>query len=98
MTREEREYRDQQITDFRYRLVAELANPYLSAAERRALIQQKAGVEHEVPLLGRRRYTAGCIAKWLAIYRKHGKDGLSPRGRRDAGHSRSLGTPKRRCY
>ncbi len=90
MTEEEREYRDQQIADFRYQLVAELANPYLSAAERRVLIQRKAGVEHEVPFLGRRAYTAGCIAKWLAIYREHGKDGLSPRSRRDAGHSRSL--------
>ena len=47
MTRKEREYRDEQITDFRYRLVAELTNPYLSAAQRRALIQQKAGVEHD---------------------------------------------------
>ena len=90
MTQEEREYRDQQITDFRYRLVAEMANPYLSAAERRALVQQKASVEHEVPFLGRRKYTAGCIANWLAIYRKHGKAGLAPRARRDAGRPRSL--------
>lgn len=90
MTREEREYRDEQITDFRYRLVAELANPYLSTAERRALIRQKASIHHEVPFLGRRQYTAGCIANWLAIYRKHGREGLSPRARRDAGRPRSL--------
>lgn len=90
MTRDERAYRDEQITDFRYRLVAELANPYLSAAERRALIQQKASIRHEVPFLGPRQYTAGCIANWLAIYRKHGRVGLSPRGRRDAGRPRSL--------
>ena len=90
MTREEREYRDQQISDFRYRLVAELANPYLSAAERRALIQQKASVEHEVPFAGRRTYTAGCITNWLAIYRKRGRAGLAPRARRDAGRPRSL--------
>jgi len=90
MTREEREHRDRQITEFRYQLVAELANPYLSAAKRRALIQQKAAVEHEVPLLGRRRYTASCIHKWLMLYRKHGREGLAPRARRDAGRSRSL--------
>ena len=90
MTREEREYRDEQITDFRYRLVAELANPYLSAAERRALILHKANVEHEVPFAGPRKYTAGCIANWLAIYRKHGRAGLAPRARRDAGRPRSL--------
>jgi len=90
MTREEREYRDEQITDFRYRLVAELANPYLSAAERRALVLHKANVEHEVPFAGPRKYTAGCIANWLAIYRKHGRAGLAPRARRDAGRPRSL--------
>ena len=90
MTREEREHRDQQITDFRYQLVAELANPYLSGAERRELIRQKAAVEHEVPLLGRRRYTASCIHKWLLLYRKHGRAGLAPRARRDAGRSRAM--------
>ena len=41
MTPEQRAHRDQRITEFRYQLVAELANPYLSAAERRKLIQQK---------------------------------------------------------
>ena len=61
MTPEERAHRDQQITEFRYQLVAELANPYLSAAERRELIRQKAKVQHEVPFLGRRRYSVGCI-------------------------------------
>lgn len=90
MTREEREHRERQITEFRYQLVAELANPYLSGAERRELIRQKAAVEHEVPLLGRRRYTASCIHKWLLLYRKHGRVGLAPRARRDAGRSRTM--------
>lgn len=90
MTREEREHRERQITEFRYQLVAELANPYLSGAERRELIRQKAAVEHEVPLLGRRRYTASCIHKWLLLYRKHGRAGLAPRARRDAGRSRAM--------
>ena len=90
MTPAEREHRDQQITEFRYQLVAELANPYLSAAERRALIRHKAKVFHDVPFKGRRRYTVGCIHKWLALFRKHGRDGLAPRPRRDAGQSRSL--------
>ena len=90
MTPEQRAHRDQQITEFRYQLVAELANPYLSAAARRELIRQKAKVQHEVPFLGRRRYSVGCIHKWLARYRKLGRAGLAPRARRDAGHSRSL--------
>ena len=90
MTPEQREHHDQQITEFRYQLVAELANPYRSAAERRELIRQKATVPHEVPFLGRRRYSVGCIHQWLALYRKHGRAGLAPRPRRDAGRSRSL--------
>ena len=61
-----------------------------SGAERRELIRQKAAVEHEVPLLGRRRYTASCIHRWLLLYRKHGRAGLAPRARRDAGHSRAM--------
>ena len=38
MTPEQREHRDQSITEFRYQLVAELANPYLTATKRRELI------------------------------------------------------------
>ena len=90
MTPEQREDRDQRITEFRYQLVAELANPYLSAAKRRELIRQKAQIQHQVPFLGPRRYSVGCIHKWLDRYRKHGRAGLAPRTRRDAGRARSL--------
>ena len=90
MTPEQREHHDQRITEFRYQLVAELANPYLSATERRELIRHKAQIQHDVPFLGRRRYSTGCIHKWLALYRKHGRAGLAPRARRDAGRARSL--------
>ena len=90
MTPDQREDRDQRITEFRYQLVAELANPYLSAAKRRELIRQKAQIQHQVPFLGPRRYSVGCIHKWLDRYRKHGRAGLAPRTRRDAGRARSL--------
>ena len=54
MTPEQREHRDQQITEFRYQLVAELANPYLSAAKRRESDPAEGrSYEHEVPFLGR---------------------------------------------
>jgi transposase InsO family protein len=78
------------VADFRYRLVAELANPYLGAAERRQLIREKARVEHEVPAMGRRRLSESYLRKWLAIYLKRGKEGLRPRDRRDAGRCRVL--------
>ncbi len=90
MTPEQRADRDCRITEFRYQLVAELANPYLSATKCRELIQQKAQIQHEVPFLGPRRHSVGCIHKWLTFYRKHGRAGLAPRPRRDAGRARSL--------
>ena len=90
MTPEQREHRDQSITDFRYQLVAELANPYLTATKRRELIRQKAQIQHEVPFLGPRRYSVGCIQKWLDRFRKYGRPGLAPKPRRDAGRARSL--------
>lgn len=80
----------EEITDFRYRLVAELANPYLSTAERRQMIHEKASVEHDVPGMGRRGLSESYLRKWLAIYLKRGKEGLRPRDRRDVGSSRVL--------
>lgn len=90
MNDKERERYINEMTDFRFKLVAELANPYLSSGERRRMIGEKASVEHEVPGLGRRRLSEGCILKWLALYRKFGKEGLKPRNRRDSGLSRVL--------
>ncbi|MFA5141313.1 MAG: integrase core domain-containing protein [Elusimicrobiota bacterium] len=90
MNETEQNDRRAKIADFRYQLVAELANPYLKAAERQRLILQKAAMEHEVPGLGRRRLSASCIRKWLALYRSHGRAGLDPRHRRDIGVARSL--------
>lgn len=80
----------EEIAEFRYRLVAELSNPYLSTAERRQIIHEKSSVEHEVPGLGRRHLSQSYLRKWLAVYLKRGKEGLLPRDRRDVGTSRVL--------
>jgi len=90
MNKQERERYMQEVTDFRFKLVAELANPYLSATERKRMIREKARIEHEVPGLGRRRLSEACILKWLSRYRAHGKEGLCPQDRRDSGVSRSF--------
>lgn len=90
MNQSEQSARHAQIADFRYQLVAELANPYLDASERQRLIRQKAAMEHEVPGIGRRRLSESCIRKWLALYLSQGKAGLQPRGRRDIGVARAL--------
>ena len=55
MTDEERREKAQKIADFRYGLIAEFANPYLSRPERRRMLAEKARVEHEVPHRGRRK-------------------------------------------
>lgn len=86
----ERQRHSSEMTDFRYQIVAELANPYLSAAERRRMVYEKAQIEYEVPGVGRRRLSEGCILKGLSAYRKHGKEGLKPRNRKDTGVSRVL--------
>jgi putative transposase len=90
MNRQEQEARDREIAAFRYALIAELVNPYLSRQELRALMRQKAGREHEVPYLGKRKLTVSCLRKWLAAYRRDGMEGLTPRRRRDSGSCRAL--------
>jgi transposase InsO family protein len=90
MNEEQRRRKHDEIIEFRYALVAELANPYLTVMQVSELVRQKAAQEHEVPYLGRRRLSEACIRKWLYAYRKHGKAGLEPKMRSDAGRCRSL--------
>jgi|TARA_Y100000310_G_scaffold338380_1_gene427867 transposase InsO family protein len=90
MDHEAQAQKRREITEFRYALVAELANPYLSAAQVSELIRFKASQEHEIPYLGKRRLSEACIRKWMYAYRKHGKAGLEPKVRSDAGRCRSL--------
>lgn len=90
MNDKDRERYLEEVTDFRFKLVAELANPYLDTRERRRMMREKASVEHEVPGLGRRRLSVACIEKWLSRYRQFGKAGLRPSTRRDTGVSRAM--------
>jgi hypothetical protein len=53
--------RDEQMADFRYSVVAVLANPYLHvAAKRRQLIREKAERIWEIPGIGGKRLSEGC--------------------------------------
>ena len=81
---------DEQMADFRYSVVADLANPYLDAAKRRQLIREKAERVWQIPGIGGKRLSEGCILKWLSVYRTYGKAGLQPKRRRDAGQCRAL--------
>jgi transposase InsO family protein len=90
MTEQEREKHAALVADFRYAIIAEVANPYLNRMERRRLLHEKARVEYDVPRLGRRRLGISCLRKWLRLYLTYGKAGLLPHRRSDAGTPRSL--------
>lgn len=90
MDQTERDREAAQVADFRYSLIAECANPYLNREQRRRLLFEKARLEYEVPRLGRRKLTVGCLRKWLSLYQRYGRDGLYPHSRSDSGSPRSL--------
>jgi len=90
MTADQREQEGTHIADFRYGIIAELANPYLNREQRRRLLREKSRVLYEVPGRGRKTLTVSCLRKWLRLYLKYGKEGLQPHRRRDSGASRSL--------
>ncbi|MDP7135624.1 MAG: hypothetical protein QF437_34395, partial [Planctomycetota bacterium] len=76
MNDEQKAQKRREITEFRYALVAELANPYLSTTQVSELVRQKAGQEHQIPYLGKRRLSEACIRKWMYAFKKQGKAGL----------------------
>ena len=90
MTDAEFELKRKEICDFRYSLVAELGNPYLSRGKLTRLIKEKSDREYAIPYSKRNKITEGCIRRWLNIYRKYGKEGLAPGIREDRGKSRVL--------
>jgi putative transposase len=90
MNEEQRATKHREITEFRYALVAELANPYLSSVQVSELVRQKAAQEYEIPYIGKRYLSDACIRKWMYAFKKHGKAGLEPKLRSDAGQCRSL--------
>ena len=90
MTDSEFELKRKEICDFRYSVVAELGNPYLSRGKLTGLIKEKSNREYAIPYSKRRTITEGCIHRWLNIYKKYGKEGLAPGIREDRGKSRVL--------
>jgi len=90
MINEQREKKATEILDFRYSLIAELLNPYLTRDERRKLIRQKAKREYDIPYFEKTRITEACIKKWYTKFKEHGKEGLIPKPRKDMGLSRVL--------
>jgi putative transposase len=73
------------IALFRYRVIAEAANPRLSPAERGLLVRELASQAHEHPDGSQWSYSRGTLDRWLRAYRDRGLDGLLPPPRADLG-------------
>lgn len=76
------------IALFRYRLIAEAANPKLSPAERGRLVRELASRSHPHPDGGLRAYSRNTFDRWVRAYREGGLDGLRPAKRADSGSVR----------
>lgn len=90
MDHEERERLRQQIADFRYSVVGELCNPYLTDDERKALIKVKTEMLYVIPGSKKTSITSETIRTWTTKYRRFGKEGLLPKQREDRGRPRSF--------
>jgi putative transposase len=70
---------------FRYRVIAEAANPRLTPTERGRLVRELAQHAHEHPDGSTRQYARGTFDRWVRAYREQGLDGLKPQPRADLG-------------
>ena len=93
-----REQRREAILEFRYGVVAELANPYLDHGALKEAIGEKARRSYDIPFSGKTTITEGCIRKWLAAYRKYGREGLMPKVRADHGVSRTMSPDEQAAF
>jgi putative transposase len=75
----------EQVALFRFRVIAEPANPRLTAAERGRLVRALAAQTHAHPDGTMRAYGRGTLDRWIAAYQARGLDGLRPAKRSDAG-------------
>jgi putative transposase len=75
----------EQVALFRYRVIAEPANPRLSPAERGRIVRALALQAHEHPDGSTRTFSRGTLDRWIVGYQARGLDGLRPRQRADAG-------------
>lgn len=90
MTKDGKELQKQQIADFRYSVVGELCNSYMSKSERAELILEKAERSYSIPGSTRTKISEAAIRSWVSRCRKLGRDGLLPKLREDRGRPRSI--------
>jgi hypothetical protein len=73
---------------FRYRLIAEAANPRLGPAERGQLVRELASQPVELPDGRLHHFARGTFDRWLRAYREQGLAGLKPEPRAYLGLAR----------
>jgi putative transposase len=69
----------------RYALIAEAANPRLTARERGRIVREVAARVHEHPDGSDWVVCRGTVDRWLRAYQAHGLEGLKPQPRGDTG-------------
>jgi putative transposase len=79
----------QEIALHRWAVIAEAANPRLSAGERGAVVRQVTARQHAHPDGTMRRYSRGTIDRWLRAWRAGGAGALRPAARSDTGTARA---------
>jgi transposase len=79
-----------EICDFRYSLIAEMANPRLPWGMVKNMIREKAKRNYQIPYSGKTTLCEATIKHWLNDYKKYGKEALMPKSRDDSGRSRSI--------
>jgi len=90
MNSDQIEQKNIMIQEFRYGIIAELANPYLQRGELKELIKVKASRLYQIPFSSKEHITESCIKKWLGLYKQRGKAGLLPKSREDTGKCKCL--------
>lgn len=78
------------VSDFRFGIIADLVYSHASGRELAKLIAEKAKRTYEIPNSQKTRITQSSIRKWLAAYRKKGRDVLIPKTRKDKGTCRAI--------
>src|SRR6266545_3124977 len=77
--------RAEAVALFRSRVIAEAANPRLTAAERGRIVRALAASAHQHPDGTLRAYSRGTLDRWTVAYQARGLAGLRPVKRADAG-------------
>ncbi len=90
MDHQKRERVREEIADFRYSVIAELCNPYLSEEEKKNLLKEKTQRQYAIPGSIKTRVTAETLRNWMRKYKQYGKEGLLPKQREDRGRPRSF--------